>query len=50
MLLKNGKVNIKNRTKHTPLHVAVNENQIDAVKKLLDAGANPNTKDTFGTI
>ncbi|XP_058796730.1 BRCA1-associated RING domain protein 1-like isoform X2 [Phymastichus coffea] len=41
-------INKKNSKGETALHVACCYNQIERVKKLLEAGANPNTKDHAG--
>ncbi|CAH1788293.1 unnamed protein product [Owenia fusiformis] len=41
-------INKKNAKGETALHVACIKGQIDKVKKLLDEGANPNTKDHAG--
>ena len=41
-------VNMFNEYKHTPLHIAVSLNQSEAVRELLDAGADPFRSDVYG--
>ena len=41
-------VNMSNGCKHTPLHIAVSLNQPEAVRELIDAGADPFKFDVYG--
>jgi len=43
-------VNEQNTNGKTPLHVAAEKNHIDALKVLLNAGANKNLKDAWGRL